>query len=270
MKFSDRAAAAFSLVELLVVIAITAVLLSVLLPSLAAAREQARAAVCASNLRQIAIANIGYSGENGGRLCPGAPRIKTENRRRWHGVRNATTQAFDGARGPLVPYLGPEAAIRACASLHSVVASGPAAFEKAAGGYGYNQAYLGRLIQRPSLTSSYKVVSDLLGLQLEHVRRPADTVLFTDAAIAAVAGGVVEYSFVEPRFHPEFIRQKSRPDPSIHFRHARRANVAWTDGHLDRRARTRSQPSAVYEGDPVAAGLGWFGMVDDNGLFDFE
>src|SRR5437764_603629 len=45
---------AFSLIELLVVVAILAMLIATLLPSLAAAREQARRTACAANLRTVA------------------------------------------------------------------------------------------------------------------------------------------------------------------------------------------------------------------------
>jgi prepilin-type N-terminal cleavage/methylation domain-containing protein/prepilin-type processing-associated H-X9-DG protein len=51
----------FTLIELLVVVAIIAVLVAILLPSLATAREQARKVSCASNLRQLGVGHQFYS-----------------------------------------------------------------------------------------------------------------------------------------------------------------------------------------------------------------
>lgn len=54
---------AFTLIELLVVVAIIALLISILLPSLADAKKQARTDICMSNQKQIATAMIFYSSE---------------------------------------------------------------------------------------------------------------------------------------------------------------------------------------------------------------
>ena len=54
----------FTLVELLVVIAIIALLISILLPSLANAREQAKKTKCLANLRDLQAAGISYAYED--------------------------------------------------------------------------------------------------------------------------------------------------------------------------------------------------------------
>lgn len=54
----------FTLIEVLVVIAIIAILAALLLPGLARSQEQARRAVCKSNLRQFGIGITTYMGDN--------------------------------------------------------------------------------------------------------------------------------------------------------------------------------------------------------------
>ena len=58
--FVKREKRGFTLIELLVVIAIIAILAAILFPVFSRAREQARKAVCVSNMRQIGMALMMY------------------------------------------------------------------------------------------------------------------------------------------------------------------------------------------------------------------
>jgi prepilin-type processing-associated H-X9-DG protein len=245
-------AAAFSLVELLVVMAAALLLAVIAAGTWPAARAAAEAAVCRSNLRELAAANLAYAADHG-RFVAAAEDISTTNHIRWHGVRSGG-QAFDGAQGPLAEYLGGGGAsawVRRCPGFRPEAAG----FEAACGGYGYNALGVG---SEACLPGDYD--KNAVGMRATAIVHPAATVMFADAAFWDGSGKkarLIEYSFAEP---PQWAGGGT-PDPTIHFRHRGRANVAWVDGHVSAEKRERT------DGRSAAQALGWFGP-DDNELFD--
>ncbi|MDX2197568.1 MAG: type II secretion system protein [Phycisphaerae bacterium] len=73
MNFRQRRSVrGFTLIELLVVVAIIAVLISILLPSLRGARDQAKQVQCGAGLRSFGIGFLAYAADNNSYVCSGA------------------------------------------------------------------------------------------------------------------------------------------------------------------------------------------------------
>ena len=113
---------AFTLIELLVVIAIIALLISILLPALGGAREQAKSAKCLSNLKQVGMAMSLYFGDNSdwfpwekhnylggptGFYYGGHPGRNLDNNQRWWGYINSDYRDTPGGK-PFNQYIYPD------------------------------------------------------------------------------------------------------------------------------------------------------------------
>lgn len=88
----------FTLIELLVVIAIIAILVSLLLPAIKSARENARTVICLSNMKQVGVALVSYAGDFKGRVWESG---HNSPYRFWH----------SGPRDPNLPLSGANPAV---------------------------------------------------------------------------------------------------------------------------------------------------------------
>ena len=98
----------FTLIEFLVVLAILSLLMALLYPVFAHAREKANQATCASNLRQIGLAAMQYGGDNDGLMFHTLPHVDASVITQWSfcwNLGHPPVQTVDTSCGPLAPFL---------------------------------------------------------------------------------------------------------------------------------------------------------------------
>jgi prepilin-type N-terminal cleavage/methylation domain-containing protein/prepilin-type processing-associated H-X9-DG protein len=68
VRFMTKRSVGFTLIEMLVVIALLLILGAMIYPAISKIRESGRATACSSNLRQLQLAVLGFSGSSGGAI----------------------------------------------------------------------------------------------------------------------------------------------------------------------------------------------------------
>lgn len=244
-----RFAKAFTLIELLVVIAIIALLIAVLLPVLAVSHEQARTVVCLSNLRQLATAAQQYASMYQGFFPPAydmTARPPIFENRAWDFTTVRDTATGEVRVQPGILWAGQsDARVQQCPSFAGRSNSLADPFT----GYNYNTSYIGH----------GQFESTPAPRRASAVRRPADCALFGDGEYGAGANKFMRAPF--PNAGDANFKDRSAGTQG--FRHRRRSNVVYCDGHA---RSVRERYSVTSDTTPVAAGCGF--LSADNSAYD--
>ena len=209
----------FTLIELLVVIAVIAILAALLLPALERCRASAHNVKCINNLRQLGLSAQMFWDDNGGLTFAYRGAYTNNGDVFWFGWLERGpegTREFDATQGVLYPYLQGRG-VELCPSLHYLAGRVKLKAKGAAYGYGVNLH-----LTAPSLTHLVKVTL------------PSETAAFADAGQVNTFQAPASPS--NPMLEEFYYVSTNVFEATAHFRHSRRANVVFADGHVDREA----------------------------------
>jgi prepilin-type N-terminal cleavage/methylation domain-containing protein/prepilin-type processing-associated H-X9-DG protein len=247
---SARKSRGFTLVETLIVIAVIVCVSVIGFHSVQAGRLRANQAVSASNLRQLAAANLLYASDFQ-TYCPAGNQLL-----RWHGRRPGVGRPFDPENGILAEYLGRSRRVGICPEFSRHL-TGDASWENGSGGYGYNATYIGGM---PG--------SSFQPNRPANVGNPSRTLMFATTAFAK-AEGLQEYPFADPRnsVNPRW-EIADALQPSVHFRFNGNALIAWCDGHVTEEIQSGRSSTNYYAGENKSSNIGFCGPAENNGWWN--
>jgi prepilin-type N-terminal cleavage/methylation domain-containing protein/prepilin-type processing-associated H-X9-DG protein len=248
----------FTLVELLVVIGIIAVLLSLLVPTLGRVRDEAKRATCMSNLRQVGAAMLMYAADNDQTFASagnegywddptGKARLPNDPKAYW-GVAYLP-YAMQGKA-----YVGPEGervlktarSIWRCPSSRVFPDPGYSDQEKTPCAFGLNIEVSGR----PALRT--KTSHIILAHDAPEQLLDGNGDWLTDWEHNSLSSpwfrrGQNLWQWRSPSF-PWYMGGAGVPE---YYRHGRRCNVLWLDGHVDgvQESLGREIPRGWYTGE---------------------
>ena len=253
-----------TLVEVLVVVGLVALLASLLVPGVQAAREGSRSSECAGRLRQLAVAAQGYANVFREVFPPAILYRMTSA-----GVRVTAwdfAQEADGTLrpGPLWSFTDAPDRVQQCPAF-----VGPSTFgSDPYTGFNYNTSFIGAEGAYPTADGSGVIVDGWAnarrGLSAVSHRRPSQTALFGDGGWKGGANKFMRSptSTVEMDLTITYAGGQA-------FRHMGCTNVAWLDGHVSgvcQACRGVHASSTV-----LASPLGWPDngfLSDDDSAYD--